>query len=221
MRHRERRARARWAVDRCRDRGRRSRIAGPVKLMVSPGVVTADRTLWREALQKHGESKYSVDVVGMLRRRDLLLRAVENEELVMKRDNNKIWRWRASSALDARAVSLPGKAPGGKSPLIVDALWVLPWQVSMELDAEFRKLYEDPSLPLPDSWRVLRMTMLRKMQNAQIMNKFGASACSMRWRSATRRHLRGSSRASSVHARRRPIAGPWSLATRPAWPQSR
>lgn len=90
----------------------------------------------------------------------------------MKRDNHKVWRWQAGDTLDAWVASKAGKALGGQSPLIADVLRFLPWQALMGLDAEFRELYEDPSLCLRESCRALRMTMLPKMPNAQTLRKY-------------------------------------------------
>lgn len=57
--------------------------------------------------------------------------------------------------------------------------WGLAWQTMMDLGALFRRLYEDPEAPMPDPWRVLRLTMLPKVRQAQELKRFrGISLCS-------------------------------------------
>lgn len=85
-----------------------------MKLSVSPGVVSADRELWRAALQKHCEGNYGVGAAELLQRRGLLLSSLANEELVMHRR-------RSCYTIEARAALKPGKPPGGMSPLTRDA----------------------------------------------------------------------------------------------------
>lgn len=42
----------------------------------------------------------------------------------------------------------------------------------MDLNALFRRPYENVAEPMPDMWKVLRLTTLPKAPNAQVLNKF-------------------------------------------------
>lgn len=171
-RQRERRARARWSAEKCRDRVHRLGGGAPARLCVAPGVFTADRSAWRRALHRPCLDKYSFDAEHVLRRREVIMKVLENEQQVMRRDNHKIWRWRIAYTIEARAAVKQGKSPGGRSPLTPEVLQALSWQVLMELDGLFRSLYEDPSKSVPDVWRMLRLTMLPKVSRASELCKF-------------------------------------------------
>lgn len=70
-------------------------------------------------------------------RREITMQVLATEEQVMKRDNHKIWRWRTTYTLEARAAVKQGKSTGGRSPLTPEVLLALLWQVIMELDRDF------------------------------------------------------------------------------------
>lgn len=170
-RQRERRARACWVAEECRDRVRKQGGGAPERLQVAPGVLAADRYAWRRALYQHCLDKYSTGAEEVLQRREIVMRVLDNEEQVMRRDNHKVWRWRTSYTVESRAAIKQGKSPGGRSPLTPEILLTLPWQVIMELDCLFRDLYENPSASMPDVWRVLRLTMLPKVWRASELRK--------------------------------------------------
>lgn len=59
-----------------------------------------------------------------------------------------------------------GEAPGGTNPPAADVLRCLLRQAMLELNSEFRRLYEGKDRPLPHRWRVLKLTLLPKCVGA-------------------------------------------------------
>lgn len=66
-----------------------------------PDVVATELSRWRQALQEHCESKYSVEASAELARREVFLHALAIDEAVMARDNHRTCRWRTSYTMDA------------------------------------------------------------------------------------------------------------------------
>lgn len=55
------------------------------------------------ALQEHCEGKCSAGAAEVLRRRHLILQALQSQELLMQRSDHRIWRWSVCYTLQVRA----------------------------------------------------------------------------------------------------------------------